>query len=212
MKIAVIGAGGTIGQRIVREALSRGHTVTAVVRDPARYQEANPQVPAARADARDADEVAAAVAGHDVVVSAFGPNHQNGDVQDYVRVAEALIDAVGRSPGQRLLIVGGAGSLEVAPGVALYDTPQFPAAWRPLAQAHGAGLALYRASDIDWTFLSPAIMIEPGERTGAYRVGGDQVLTDASGQSTISTEDYAVALVDEIERPQHIRQRFTVAY
>lgn len=211
MQIAVIGAGGTIGQRIVREALERGHTVTAVVRDPARYQEANPQVAAVKADARDADGIAAAVAGHDVLVSAFGPS-QDGDVQDYLRVAQALIDAVGRTPGQRLLIVGGAGSLEVAPGVALYDTPQFPAFLLPLAKAHGAGLELYRASDIDWTFCSPAIVIEPGQRTGAYRIGGDQVLFDAQGQSRISTEDYAVALLDEIERPQHIRRRFTVAY
>ncbi|HEU4329428.1 MAG TPA: NAD(P)-dependent oxidoreductase [Roseiflexaceae bacterium] len=211
MKIAVIGAGGTIGQRIVREALGRGHEVTAVVRDPARYGEANPQVAAVKADARDADGLAAAFAGQDVVVSSFGPS-QDGDVQDYLRVAEALIDAVGRTPGQRLLVVGGAGSLEVAPGLKLYDTPQFPEPWRPLAKAHGAGLELYRASNIDWTFLSPAIMIEPGERTGAYRVGGEQVLFDAGGQSWISTEDYAVALLDEIERPQHIRQRFTVAY
>ncbi len=211
MKIAVIGAGGTIGQRIVREALSRGHEVTAVVRDPARYGESNPQVAAVKADARDADGLAAAVAGQDAVVSSFGPS-QDGDVQDYLRVAEALIGAVGRAPGQRLLVVGGAGSLEVAPGLKLYDTPQFPEAWRPLAKAHGAGLELYRASDIDWTFLSPAIMIEPGERTGAYRVGGEQVLFDAGGQSRISTEDYAVALLDEIEQPQHIRQRFTVAY
>jgi hypothetical protein len=212
MKIALIGAGGMIGQRIAQEALRRGHAVTALVRDPARYGEAYPEIPAAKADARDAAALAGAIAGHDVVISSFGPNHQSGDVQDYPRVARALIEAVGRTEGQRLLVVGGAGSLEVAPGVALYDTPEFPAAWLPLAKAHGESLALYRTADIDWTFLCPPALIEPGERTGMYRVGGEQLLTDANGQSAISAEDYAVALLDEIERPQHLRQRFTVAY
>jgi putative NADH-flavin reductase len=110
------------------------------------------------------------------------------------------------------IIVNGAGSLEVAPGVQLIDTPDFPAAWRPVALAHRDALQVYRASDLDWTALSPVAFIAPGERTATYRTGTDRLLTDEEGQSRISAEDYAVALVDEIETPRFVLQRFTVAY
>ena len=214
MKIAIYGAGGAIGTAIAKEALGRGHQVTAVVRDPAKVELSHDHFTVVQGDVTDRAGVTEVADGHDAVISAVGPNWGKGeDLSVYTRGAQALIAGVGAAGNQpRLLIVGGAGSLEVAPGLALYDTPDFPEAWRPMAKAHGDGLALYRASDIDWTFVSPAAMIQAGERTGQYRVGGDQLLTDADGNSRISNEDYAVAMVDELENPQHVRQRFTVAY
>jgi putative NADH-flavin reductase len=214
MKIAIYGAGGAIGTAIAKEALGRGHEVTAVVRDPAKVELSHDHLTVAQGDVTDSAGVTQVAKGHDAVISAVGPNWGKGDdLSVYTQGAQSLIAGVGAAGNQpRLLIVGGAGSLEVAPGLALYDTPDFPDAWRPMAKAHGDGLALYRASDIDWTFVSPAVMIQAGERTGQYRVGGDQLLTDAEGNSVISNEDYAVAMVDELENPQHIRERITVAY
>lgn len=212
MKLAIIGAGGTIGQRIVQEALNRGHDVTALVRDVAKYTAQHPQVNAVKADALDAQSVAEAVKGHDAVISAFGPGFQGGDLQAVGRVAESLIEALPRAGVERLVVVGGAGGLEVAPGLLLIDAPQFPAEWKGIAQAHIDALNVYREASLDWSFLSPPALITPGERTGTYRLGGTQLLTDAEGQSQISTEDYAVALLDEVESPQHARQQFTVAY
>jgi putative NADH-flavin reductase len=214
MKIAIYGAGGAIGTAIAKEAVGRGHEVTAVVRDPAKVALSHDQLTVTQGDVTDSAGVTAVAETHDAVISAVGPNWGKGDdLSVYTQGAESLIQGIGAVETQpRLVIVGGAGSLEVAPGVALYDTPEFPDAWRPMAKAHGAGLALYRASDIPWTFVSPAAMIEAGERTGTYRVGGDQLLTDAEGNSRISNEDYAVAVVDELENPAHVRERITVAY
>jgi putative NADH-flavin reductase len=157
--------------------------------------------------------VATAVAGHDAVVSAFGPSGTQG-VETVGEAARSLIAGLKQAGVRRLVFVGGAGSLEVAPGVRLEDLPQFPAAWKPIAQAHTDALDVFRqqGDDLDWTYLSPAALIEPGERTGTFRLGGDRFLTDAEGQSRISAEDYAIALLDEVEDPKHIRQRFTVAY
>jgi putative NADH-flavin reductase len=214
MKIAIYGANGAIGTAIAKEAVGRGHEVTAVVRDPAKMELSHDRLTVTQGDVTDRVGVTQVAGAHDAVISAVGPNWGKGeDLSVYTQGAQALIAGVGAAGNQpRLLIVGGAGSLEVVPGVALYDTPDFPDAWRPMAKAHGDGLALYRASDIDWTFVSPAVMIQAGERTGTYRVGGDQVLLDSEGNSRISNEDYAVAMVDELENPQHVRQRFTVAY
>lgn len=214
MKIAIYGANGAIGTAIAKEALGRGHAVTAVVRDPAGVTLSHDHLTVVQGNVTDSAGVAQIARGHDAIISAVGPNWSKGeDLSVYTAGAAALIEGVGQAENTpRLVIVGGAGSLEVAPGVALYDTPDFPEAWRPMAKAHGAGLALYRASDINWTFVSPAIMIEAGERTGTYRLGGDQVLFDAAGNSRISNEDYAVAVVDELETPRHVRERITVAY
>jgi putative NADH-flavin reductase len=206
MKISVIGANGMIGQRIVKEALSRGHEVTAIARDPTKLQDAG--IPVVKADATDAEGIAAAIQGQDVLVSSYGTR---SDPSEYVKVAEALVKAT-KQAGVRLIVVGGAGSLEVAPGVQLVDTPEFPAAWKSLAMGHRDGLEVVRKSDADWTYLSPAALIEPGERTGKFRLGGDQLVVDGDGNSKISAEDYAVALVDEIENPKHRGQRFTLAY
>jgi putative NADH-flavin reductase len=214
MRIALFGANGTIGQRILREALERGHAVTAVVRDPARFVASGENLSAVAGDVTDASSVAEAVKGHDAVISAVGPKLPDGDPQIVVKAAHTLLDGLARAGVKRLVVVGGAGSLEVAPGVQLLDTPEFPSAWSPVATAHRDALDVFRAAppDLEWTYVSPAALIEPGKRTGKFRVGGDQLLSDERGESRISAEDYAVALLEEIENPRHVRQRMTVAY
>ncbi len=212
MKIAVFGASGMIGQRITQEALSRGHQVTALVRHPEKVTASHSNLTTQAADALDPASVAAAVAGHDVVVSAISPNGQEPRV--LVDSAHSLLEGVERAGVRRLIVVGGAGSLEVAPGVQLIDTPEFPEAWKPGAQAHRDGMNIYRQSHspVNWTFFSPASFIAPGERTGEYRTATDQLITNEKGESRISAEDYAVALLDEVETPRFLRQRFTAAY
>ncbi|GJD65212.1 NAD(P)-dependent oxidoreductase [Methylobacterium frigidaeris] len=200
-KVAVIGATGNVGARLVAELVARGHRVTAIARNPAKA--ASPQVEAVVGDVRDPAGLARLLAGHDAVVSAV----RFGDSDP-----QALIGAVRDSGITRYLVVGGAGSLEVAPGQRLVDQPDFPAAYKDEALKGAAFLdALRGVTDLDWSFLSPSALIEPGERTGRFRLGGDALLVGEGG-SRISYEDYAVALVDEIERPAHLRQRFTVGY
>ncbi len=200
-----------IGQRVLQEALTRGHQVTAIARDPARVQQQE-NLRIAQGDAFSPESVAAAAAGHDVVISAIGPKLGNGQERALVEATRALVEGVKQSGVSRLLVVGGAGSLEVAPGVQLVDTPEFPEFIREVALAHRDALAVLRAADLEWTSLSPAAMIAPGERTGQYRTGLDQLLVDDQGESRISAEDYAIALLDEAENPRHVRRRFTVAY
>ena len=203
MKIAVIGATGNVGSRIVAEALRRGHTVTAIARDPAKLAPQSGLTPV-RADASDPSALAQVLAGHDAVVSSI--RFTESDPQ-------ALIGAVRESGVKRYLVVGGAGSLEVAPGKLLIDTPGFPAAARAESGAGKAFLdALRAAGDLDWTFLSPSALFTAGERTGNYRLGEETLLTAADGKSWISYEDFAQALLDEIEHPAHVRRRFTVGY
>ncbi|AWN44946.1 3-beta hydroxysteroid dehydrogenase [Methylobacterium terrae] len=199
-KVAVIGATGNVGARIVAELAARGHRVTAVSRHPGA---AAPQVEPAAGDVRDAAGLSRLLAGHDAVVSAV--RFRDTD-------PEALIGAVRDSGVTRYLVVGGAGSLEIAPGQRLVDQPDFPAAYKDEALRGAAFLdALREVTDLDWSFLSPSALIEAGERTGRFRLGRDALLVGETG-SRISYEDYAVALVDEIERPAHLRQRFTVGY
>jgi len=211
MKIAIFGAKGMIGQRILREALERGHDATVVVRDPTSYQITSDKVKAVKGEATDTESVATAVAGQDAVIVSIAPGH-DGNPEMWVEAAHALIAGLNKAGVSRLLIVGGAGSLEIAPGLKLFDSPDFPAAWKDMAKALGAALEVYRAADLDWTFFSPAIMIEPGERTGKFRIGKDQVLFDEQGQSRISAEDFAVAMLDELEKPAHLRERITITY
>ena len=207
MKIAIIGATGLTGTRILSEALDRGHEVTAIVRNPDGLR-THPKLRAAKGDATRPAELAPLLAGHDVVISAFNPGtDENGTG------AGSIIDAVKRSEVKRLLVVGGAGSLEIVPGKRLVDQPDFPAQWKDGALRTAAFLDLLRGeTQLDWAFVSPAAMLVPGEHTGNYRVGGDQLLTDSKGESRISLEDYAGAMLDEAERPQHHRKRFSVAY
>ncbi|MFI6977470.1 NAD(P)-dependent oxidoreductase [Embleya sp. NPDC050154] len=213
MRITVFGAAGNVGSRVVSEALSRGHEVTAVVRDAARFPELHPDAEARVGDAARVMDVAALSTGQDLVISATRPAH--GSEQDLADTAEALLAGL-TGTGIRLLTVGGAGSLTVPDAVdtMAVDDPRFvPTAWRGIALACNAQLDVFRADDgVDWTYLSPPANLEPGTRTGAFRVGTDELLIDADGVSAISMEDLAVALIDEAEQPKHHRSRFTVAY
>jgi uncharacterized protein len=202
MKIAVIGASGRGGSRIVAELVRRGHQVTAIARNPEKV-EAHAQVTPKKGDLYDPG-ISALLAGHDAVVSAVHFLDSDPDT---------LIEAVRASGVKRYFVMGGAGSLEVAPGVKLIDTPQFPAIYKDEAAKGGVFLdRLRREKDIDWTFLSPPALIDFGERTGKFRIGKDQLLVDGKGDSKISFEDFAIAAVDELEKPKHSRQRFTVGY
>ena len=213
MKIALFGASGTIGQRIALEALARGHEVKAIVREPARLHLSHQHLNVAAGNILDPASVAEAVAGYDVVVNATGPRRDGSESpQMPVDAAHSVIEGLTRAGVRRLIVVGGAGSLEVAPGKQLVDTADFPKAWLPGALATRDALAVYRTARLDWTVFSPAGLIQPGERTGTYRTGTDQLVTNDKGESYISAEDYAVALVDEIETPRFVRQRFTAAY
>ena len=209
MQIVIFGATGRIGQRILQEALTRGHPVTAALRHTSRLDIAHDRLQTVTADVTIADEVARAADGKDAILSAIGPG-PSGDPGVIVAAARAFVVALAARP-TRLIAVGGAGTLEIRPGVQRLDTPDFPEAYRPSGYAQREALALYRASSLDWSYLSPPIVIEPGSRTGVYRTGDDQVLFDQAGRSRISMEDFAVALLDEVEHPRHVRKRFTVA-
>ncbi len=206
MKIALYGATGMIGKRILDEALRRGHEVTAVVRAPSEFTEVNQNLFLEKGDIMDPASVASLAIGKDVVISAYGPGH--GDPRMLLAAAHSLV----AGHPKRLIVVGGAGSLEVAPGVQLVDTPDFPAAWKQLALAHRDAFPIYRHAGLDWTYVSPAAFIEPGERTGKFRTGTDQLIVDEAGNSKISAEDFAVAILNEAEHPHFSRQRFTVGY
>jgi hypothetical protein len=203
MKVALIGITGRVGSRRAVELLNRGHAVTGIARNVDQV-EARAGLVVKSGDATAASALAPLLAGHDAVVSAS--RFQTSD-------ATALVGAVKKAAVTRLLVVGGAGSLEVAPGKALKDTPDFPPAYKPEASAGSEFLTTLRREHVlDWTFLSPSAEFAPGERTGAFRLGGDQLLVDANGKSWISMEDFAIAMVDELERPTHSRRRFTVGY
>jgi uncharacterized protein len=203
MKIAVIGASGNAGSRITAELARRGHHVTAIVRHPEKVA-GRENVTPVQGDVGDQTGLAGLLAGHDAAVSSVR----------FLDSDPARLIAAARESGiGRYLVVGGAGSLEVAPGVRLVTTPGFPVAYKAEAERGAAFLDLLRAeSDLNWTFLSPSALFVAGERTGKFRLGTNQLLTAADGKSSISFEDFAVALADEIERPAHIRQRFTVGY
>ncbi|HYO54585.1 NAD(P)-dependent oxidoreductase [Archangium sp.] len=211
MKIALYGATGTIGRRIAQEALSRGHQVTAIARNPTDFGVKHDNLKVVTGDATDPARVAQVVAGHDAVVSAIGPK-QGEATEVLAGIARSLVTGTQRAGVRRLVVVGGAGGLEVAPGVRVVDTPSFPAALKSIAMAHIAAYDVFRQAELDWTFFAPPALIQPGTRTGKYRTGTDQLVTDAKGNSTISAEDYAVALVDELEKPKFQRRRFTAAY
>ena len=203
MKIAVIGASGNAGSRISAELARRGHSVTAIARNPEKIA-AQANVTPTRGDVMDQAGLARLLAGHDAAISS---------VHFLASDPAKLIGAAKESKVGRYLVVGGAGSLEVAPGVRLVTTPGFPVAYKAEAEKGAAFLDLLRAeTELNWTFLSPSALFTAGERTCKFRLGNDQLLTAADGKSSISFEDFAVALADEIERPAHIRQRFTVGY
>ena len=207
MNVVLFGATGNAGSRILQELISRGHQVTAVARDISKL---SPNVKAKQDDLSNVDTIASIIHGADAVISAYAPPQDNTDV--LLGVTEREIAAVRRAGNVRLIVVGGAASLEVAPGVTLLASGHLPAAWVPIATSHDKALKLLEASDINWTYFSPAAFFEPGERTGKFRLGTNTLIADSKGDSRISMEDYAIALVDELEKPAHQRARFTIGY
>lgn len=214
MKIALIGATGYVGAEILKESLMRGHDVTAILRHPEKLA-AETRLTVKKGDVFHS-ELSALISGHDVVISSYngfsGVNLEEG-YKSQILGAHAMMNAVKKAAVPRLLIVGGAGSLFVAPNVRLVDTPEFPAEWKEMALAMAEVLRLLeQEKELNWTFLSPSAMLEPGERTNQFRLGENNLLRDADGKSRISTQDYAVAMLDEVEKPAHYRKRFTVGY
>jgi putative NADH-flavin reductase len=213
MKIALIGATGYVGTALLEEALNRGHQVTALVRNPQKLaQHAN--LDARQANVHDVAALAEQLRGHDLVLSAFNPGWGLADIREqFIAGSRAITSATKAAGVERLLVVGGAGSLYVAPGQQLIDTPDFPAEYKEGAEGARQALNLLRdEQELQWTFLSPAALLQPGPRTGQFRIGGEQLLMDGDAPAHISVADLAAALLDEAEQPQHIRQRFTVAY
>jgi putative NADH-flavin reductase len=208
MNVVLFGGSGMIGSRVLAELLRRGHSVTAVARNPEKINAAGAK--AVKGDVTDAASVAAAAQGANAVVSAYAP--PQSAVETLIPATHALLAGLNQAGVKRLIVVGGAGSLEVAPGLQLVDAPNFPAEWKAIALAHRDVLPILKASDLQWSYLSPAAFIQPGERTGKFRLGTTSLVTDVKGQSRISAEDYAIVLVDELEKSQHIRQQFTAAY
>lgn len=207
MKIALIGATGFIGAALLAEALARGHHVTAICRDPGKL----PQAPAMTAIALDVlatDTLTDVLKGHDVIIAAYNPGNKPG-----VRGSASILAAAEASGVPRLLVVGGAGSLVLADGRRNVDTEFFNPDWRQSALGTASVLDMLRSgAEMDWVMLSPARVIEPGDRRGGFRLGHDHLLEDAEGKSFITTGDYAAAMLDEAEHPAHHRERFTLAY
>lgn len=212
MKIALIGASGFVGGAILKEALARGHSVTAIVRDAAKIAAA-PGVTIVAADVSDTERLAGLLADNDVAISAF--NGGWGDPDIYAKHLKGSKDivAAAKAAGVRLIVVGGAGSLHAPDGSQLVDSPHFPEAYRDGAcAARDALAAIQKESRLEWTFVSPAVLMAPGERTGKFRLGTEQPVTDDKGESRISVQDLAVALVDEAEAPKNTGKRFTLGY
>ncbi len=216
MKIALIGATGFVGKAVLTEALNRGHSIVAISRNPQNITEKNERIQPVKADVLNPAEVKQAVAGTNAVISAYNPGWTNPNIHDeFLEGSQSIQEGVKQSGVKRLLVVGGAGSLFIN-GVQLIDTPQFPAAYKAGASAAKEYLDIIKKEDdLDWTFLSPAIEMNhetAGERKGVYRSGLENPVFNAEGRSIISVEDMAMAIIDEIENPKHIKQRFTVAY
>jgi uncharacterized protein len=211
VRVVVFGASGRLGASIVDELIHRHHTVLAAIRPGRRKSPIEKRLTTVTADVTDPDAIVAATRGADAVISAIGPS-EGGEPGIVSTAARSLLKGLRDAGVPRLVVVGGAGSLEVRPGVQLLETPDYPPEWKAVALAHREALAIYREDkELDWTVVTPAALIETGKRTGHYRAGGDGLLVDAKGRSQISVADFAVAVVDEVETPRHIRRRFTVA-
>ncbi len=214
--VLLIGATGYVGKALLNELLNRGHQVTAVVRSEGKLNDS--RVETVVGDATNPDTLATLAKGKDAVISAYNPGWANPHIyEDTLENYPKILAGTKKAGVERLLIVGGAGTLFVAPGVRLVDTGTLPQEWLPGVRSLGEFYlnTLMNENDIDWVFLSPAANLgnlQPGTRTGSYRVGKDDLLTDKKGDSFISVEDYAVAMVDELEAPKHHKERFTVAY
>ncbi len=217
-KVVLIGASGFVGNAILNELLERGHEVTAVVRHPEKVKAENPRLSVVGMDVEDSARLTDACKGHDAVISAYNPGWGNPDMyEDTLRVYPKILNAVKASGTGRLLIVGGAGSLFVKPGVRLVDTGTLPEAWLPGVKSMAKFYleTLVHEQDLDWVFFSPAANLgnlQPGVRTGKFRLGKDDLIVDEKGDSFISVEDYAMAMVDELEQENHHKERFTIGY
>ncbi len=214
MKIALIGASGFVGTAVLSEALNRGHQVTAIARNLEKITNTSDDLILKTGDVMDSAEVQQLVAGSDAVVSAFNAGWTNPNLyDDFLKGSQAILDGTKAAGVPRLLVVGGAGSLYAAPGLQLVDTPQFPADWKAGATAARDFLnVIKKEKTLDWTFLSPAIQLVPGDRTGQYRTELDTPVVDEKGESRITVADLAVAIVDELENQQFSQKRFTAGY
>jgi len=216
MKIALIGASGFVGSAVLNELTERGHTVTAIVRNPEKVKD-NALVTSVKVNVLDEDELAGALKGHDAVVNSFSPGISSTNIyEDYLNGSIAIQKSVGKSGVKRILIIGGAGSLYISPNLQLVDSPEFPADWKAGASSARDYLTVIKKeNELEWTFISPSIEMYNGNggvRLGTYRTGSDTPVYDENGRSFISVEDLAIAIVDELENPKFTRQRFTVGY
>lgn len=220
MNVVLLAATGRAGRTILNELISRGHQVTAVARNLDKFPEQLPEsVKRIRDDLSSVDRIAEIITGADAVVSAYGPPSTDprytSDISytdQLVGVTERLIAAVHKAGAPRLVVVGGAGSLEFSPGVTVLMSGYWPEQYVPIATSHMKAFAALKTSGINWTYFSPPMLIQPGERTGKFRLGSDDLIRDEQGKSWVSFEDYAIALVDELEKPAHERSRFTIGY
>lgn len=214
-KIVLIGASGFIGSGILNEALARGHRVKAIVRHPEKITVKNPDLTIEKGDVSSSSLVCKLCEGSDVVISAYNPGWKNPDIaRDTLKIYPAILDGVKKSRVKRFLVVGGAGSLFISPGVRWMDTGSIPEQFLPAIKAFAKFYLenLIAEKTLDWVFFSPAQSIAPGKRTGKFRLGEDDMIFDSEGKSNISLEDYAVAMLDEAENPQHHMERFTIGY
>jgi len=212
MKIVLIGATGFVGSSILTEALNRGHQVTALCRHPEKLPQ-HDKLTVLKMNIFDQDKLSRIIINHDAVISAFNAFKDTDAVKLQLEGARSIINATKSANIKRLLMVGGAGSLYVSPEQQLVDTAQFPKEYKSMALSMRETLAMLKTeTNLDWTFLSPSALLQPGERSGKFRLGKDQLLVNEKGESRISIQDYAVAMIDELENPQHMQQRFTVGY
>ena len=213
--VVLIGASGFVGTAILNELLNRGHKVTAIVRDPAKVTASNPNLKVVQADVTDTDVLIEASKGKDAVISAYNPGWKNPNIyEETLKNYPLIVDSVKKAGVERLLIVGGAGTLFYAPGKMVMDADDIPAKLLPGIKSLGEFYlnTLRKENDIDWIFLSPAANMTPGERTGKFRIGKDDLVVGVNGDSNISVEDYAMAMVDELEQKHHHKERFTIGY
>jgi uncharacterized protein len=213
LKVALVGATGFVGSALLKEALDRGHIVTAIVRHPEKLEKRE-GLTAKAGEVYDTTSLATLIQGNDAIIGAFNPGWKDPNLyDDQVRGTASIIAAIKKAGIKRVLWVGGAGGLEVKPGVRVVDSPDLPSWVRPGSLATIDALdQLRKEPELEWSYLSPSAELKPGQRTGKFRLGNDQLLVDTTGKSQISVQDYAVAMIDELERPAHVRRRFTVGY
>ena len=214
-KIVLIGASGFVGSAILKEALDRGLNVTAVVRYPEKITIVHKNLVKTEGDVSFSDTVAEVSKGADAVISAYNPGWQNPDIaKETTLVYKAILEGIRKSGVKRFLVVGGAASLFISPGIRLIDAGVIPESFQPAVRALADVylIDLMAEKSIDWVFFSPAGILEPGLRTGKFRLGKDDLIVNEKGESKISVQDYAVAMIDELEKPAHHRERFTIGY